>query len=176
MAEMSESSLTASFAQASRRRPLVVFFLDLDDVLITHRAAHGIGPGVGHMNTIDPVAMGMFNRLAEKAECQKETDVRVVLISARRRDRGIRQFLKRNGLAVRFHHHWRTDRDGPSRGHEVERWLKQHPHVSDYLIFDDGPDFLPEQLPRHIRPQPYNGLTFENFLQARKYLGLKATD
>lgn len=169
-ATLSVTSPAIAFNNGRRRKkPLVIFFLDLDDVLITHRAAHGIGPGAGLFTTIDPVAMGMFNRLAEKVEKQHNADVRVVLISAKRDKRGIRQYLQKNGLTVKFHHHYKTGRGGQLRGNEVDRWLIAHPYVRDYQIFDDASDFLRKQKSRHVRCQLYNGMTYQNYVQCRDY-------
>ncbi len=174
MAKAPVASPAKSFTQTARlQRPLFVFFLDLDDVLITRRAEHALGAGKAHANTIDPVAMALFNRLAQKAEEEKGYDVRVVLTSARRFDRGIRQFLQRNGLKARFHRNWRTGRGGPLRGDEVQSWLKAHPKASGYLIFDDREDFLPEQEKHLVHCQLDNGLSWQNYDYARRFMGLK---
>lgn len=114
--------------------------------------------------------MGLFNRLARLAKA------RVVLCSAKRFDRGIRQHLIRNGLAVPFHRDWRTRALGQRRGHEVQDWLDRHPRHAAYLIFDDGADFLSHQRPFHIQPQAYDGMSWQNYQQARDLLGFKPGD
>ncbi len=174
MAETEKSSPTKAFKRTRQpKKPLIVFFLDLDDVLITHRASHGIGPGTGLFNTIDPVAMGLFNRLAEKVEKKTGAEVRVVLISAKRNKSSIKQMLRRNGLKPKFHRDWRTDFNGPHRSFEVDRWLAAHPQVKDYQIFDDISDFGPHHKERHVCCPGYDGLSWENFQQVKRYFGIK---
>ena len=49
------------------------------------------------------------------------------------------------------------------RGNEVRHWLKENaPDGSRYVIFDDLPDFLPEQQGHLITLNPYVGLSAED--------------
>lgn len=36
------------------------------------------------------------------------------------------------------------------RGHEIEDWLDNHPEVTNYVILDDGEDFLLNQIKNHF--------------------------
>jgi hypothetical protein len=161
-----------AFKKTSTRQqdPIRVIFLDLDGVLITHRAARALVDDGGFFEDIfDPIAVALFNRLASPP------DVRVVLTSARRYDRGIRQLLKRNNVQAKWHASWRTapTRGGKKskRGWLVREWLdRRGNNVQSYVILDDSRDFLPSQKPRHVVAPLYDGLTYQNYLDARKIL------
>lgn len=160
-------------ATARRKKPIRVILLDLDGVLITHRASHGLVKNFngGLLRRLDPVAVGLFNKLAAPA------DVETVLISSLRFDRGIRQRLKREGVETKWNSDWRTKRlpHKRKRGWEVREWLKRHPEVIAYVILEDGSDFLPSQKPRLVRSPCYDGLTFQNYLDARRILATPLT-
>lgn len=142
-----------------------VIFLDLDDVLITHRASHAVGKGGGINGVYDSVAMGLLNQIIMR------TNAVVVLCTAHRDKPSIRDTLKRNGFKGKFHRHFQTDRGPGLRGDQVQRWLDGHPEVTSYLILDDGSDFLPSQAARHVRPPMHDGINFQNYRDALKILG-----
>lgn len=144
--------------------------LDLDGVLLTR--AKEADDRLAKNSRVNPLAMALFNQLARRAEAEKSVTVRAVLTSARRYDRGIRQLLQKGGLEVKFHHHWRTARDGGSRGQLVQDWLKAHPQVRDYLIFDDFDDFLPSQKRRLVKCREDGGLKRRNYKRACHLLGM----
>jgi hypothetical protein len=63
---------------------------------------------------------------------------------------------------------WRTrdlydqvPNDRPLRGIEIAEWLLRHPEIQDYVILDDDPDILSDQLPRFVRTDFKSGLTQE---------------
>ncbi len=152
------------------RKPVrPVIFLDLDNVLITHRACFAAGE-TANMDTIfDPIAMGLLNRIIEA------TGAEIVLCTAHRDKPSIRDTLKRNGLKGDFHQHFMTDLGPGPRGEQVQRWLDAHPEVTNYVILDDlEQGFLPSQKPHHVRPPKRDGLSFQNFLDALKVLGAPA--
>lgn len=53
------------------------------------------------------------------------------------------------------------------KGNEVKQWLENNaPDGCRYVIFDDVPDFLPEQRPYHICTDPRVGITMEDAVKA----------
>lgn len=57
------------------------------------------------------------------------------------------------------------------KGNEVKQWLsKNAPEGCAYVIFDDVPDFLPEQEEHLIRVNPIIGITMEDAINAIKLL------
>lgn len=53
------------------------------------------------------------------------------------------------------------------KGNEVKQWLEKNaPEGCRYVIFDDVPDFLPEQRPYHICTDPRVGITMEDAVKA----------
>ena len=53
------------------------------------------------------------------------------------------------------------------KGNDVKQWLEENaPQGCRYVIFDDVPDFLPEQMPYHICTDPRIGLTPADALKA----------
>ena len=49
------------------------------------------------------------------------------------------------------------------RGDEIAAWLTAHPKVKEWAIVDDDSDMLPEQLPRFVKTDGNEGLSFANF-------------
>lgn len=148
---------------------LPVIFLDLDNVLITHRACFAAGDTTDMNRIFDPVAIGLLNRITDT------TRAKLVLCTAHRDKPSIRDTLRRNGVTGAFHQHFMTDLGPGPRGGQVQRWLDQHPEVKNYVILDDLEDaFLPSQAAHHVRPPKRDGLSFQNFLDALKILGAAA--
>lgn len=53
------------------------------------------------------------------------------------------------------------------KGNEVKQWLSNNaPEGCAYVIFDDVPDFLPEQEEHLIRVNPITGITMEDAMKA----------
>lgn len=53
------------------------------------------------------------------------------------------------------------------KGNEVKQWLSMNaPEGCSYVIFDDVPDFLPEQEEHLIRVNPITGITMEDAVKA----------
>ena len=60
------------------------------------------------------------------------------------------------------------------KGNDVKQWLEENaPQGCRYVIFDDVPDFLPEQMPYHICTDPRIGITPADALKAIAILGGK---
>lgn len=57
------------------------------------------------------------------------------------------------------------------KGNDVKQWLEENtPDGCRYVIFDDIPDFLPEQSPNFICTDPRVGLTVEDAVRAIRLL------
>lgn len=57
------------------------------------------------------------------------------------------------------------------KGNEVKQWLEENaPEGCQYVILDDVPDFLPEQVPYHICTDPRVGITMEDAVKAIEIL------
>ncbi len=144
-------------------------FLDMDGVLCTVRAHIGQGER-GMMRALDREAMGLLNVLAEVPG----TPVLYVLSSTWRMiyDRpGMESNLRQFGWRGEFHGDWCTiqDRTG-HRGVEVADWLLRHPEVTDWVAIDDDSDFLPDQKSRLALTHAYDGLRWQDFLDACRIL------
>lgn len=77
------------------------------------------------------------------------TNAKIVLCSAWRKYRGYCNYLKYKGnvkfidvtpdLCCNIHSRF-------TRGDEIKSWLDKHDNVTSYVIIDDDPDFLEEQM------------------------------
>lgn len=57
------------------------------------------------------------------------------------------------------------------KGYEIKQWLEENDEEEcKYVIFDDVPDFLPEQEPNLIRTDPRVGITKKNAIEAIRIL------
>lgn len=131
-----------------------VLFLDMDGVIASPRA-YMVREHVGDrdLRWIDPVAMGLLNRLV------KEHPVKIVVSSVWRGDPEFREMFKRAGFKGEFHDDWRTRTDrglGGFRGDDVNEWLARHPEVTHHIILDDESDFHHGQ--PLIKCDMYNGM------------------
>lgn len=127
--------------------------------------------------TVDPIAVGLINKLTKHAEAQ------IVLISTHRKNfrdhdkylmAQLQKYLTSLGLLgdkcidctpVLF----------VKRGEEIKLWLDQHPEVTHYVILDDDSDMLPEQLENFILVDSRFGLSADDFRRACAILGVPAS-
>ena len=158
-----------------------VIFLDLDGVLNSERsflAAAPIDPMEPSYHeyltqrTIDPVAVGLLNRLA------LQLDARIVISSTHRKhfERSadplaeMQAYFGQLGVdAARII--GATPSLHKERGHEIQHWLDRQPWVTDYVILDDSTDMLLSQLDHFVRVDGLVGLTAANYYQASSILG-----
>ena len=64
-----------------------------------------------------------------------------------------------------------TDHMGNDRGDEIQRWLDAHKdEVDSYVIFDDDPDILDEQLFNFVQTDGFEGLTSREIKLAKLIL------
>ena len=132
------------------------------------------------LETLDPVAVGLVNRLTREANAQ------IVLSTSHRAmflDGGIlyggkqhmfmlRLYFKAMGIEGQIYDI--TPRLNVTRGAEVKKWLDDHRQlVTHYVILDDGRDFHSSQ--PLIWCDPHIGFSHANYFAASKELGLANT-
>lgn len=145
-----------------------IMMIDLDGPFCTSRARDGLG------SPFDPVAGGMLARLCAT------TGARIVIVSDRRRDDGLRDDLARIGLADHlFDHpdHWRTGHDPQGiRGNEVDAWHDANPG-HDYALIDDvQAGYAARHLTRLVHTDAHAGLSMADMGRLRRLMGLGAQD
>lgn len=145
-------------------RPPFIVMLDLDGPVCTGRAHHGTG------DWFDPVAGGMLARFC------RDAGARIVIISARRRDDGLRGALHRIGLAVHLFEdpdHWRTGHDPQGiRGNEVDAWHGANPGHAYAIVDDERGGYAPRHLARLVHTGLHAGLQMRDVMLLRRYAGI----
>jgi len=98
----------------------------------------------------DPDCVKRLNKILD------ETGVRLVISSSWRIDRELKKYFKTIGIPTDFDitpSLAREDENGmyiwPSRGEEIEVFLKTH-SCDQYVILDDDMDFTPDQIDNHF--------------------------
>ena len=141
-----------------------VLFLDIDGVLNSTRtctATGGYPHELEHRGGFDWIAIRLLQRLCDSS------GVQIVLSSAWRLHHDFKDVAKAFDLPI-------IDRTpslcGP-RGKEIQHWLDAHPDVEVYAIVDDDADMLPEQMPRFVKTDGREGLTWANFVRLCEVLG-----
>jgi hypothetical protein len=132
------------------------------------------------IETIDPVAVALINRLVQK------TSANVVLSSSHRSIfndqhefnspehlRILRAYIR--SLGFNFDIHGITPRMFEERGKDVATYLEEyeaaHGPIGNYVILDDGRDFKPHQ--HLIWCDPKVGFSAANYYDAMKQLGFE---
>lgn len=139
-----------------------VIFLDVDGVLNMH--------GSGGLYTLNKARL----RLLE--EIVKETGAQIVVSSTWRNSAAHMKKLS-NALGYRgMKIIGITDRLGISkngeryyRGHEIQKYLDDHPEVEQFVILDDDSDMLDSQLRHFVQTDGMIGLT-ETLAYRAKYI------
>jgi hypothetical protein len=133
-----------------------VLFLDIDGVLNSTKTCVAFGGypmELEHIRAFDGAAIKLIQRLCDSA------GVQIVLSSAWRLHYPYEKVGEALGLPI-------IDRTpsflGP-RGLEINAWLADHPDVELFAIVDDGADMLPDQMPRFVRTNGHEGLTWGDF-------------
>lgn len=103
--------------------------------------------------------------------CQK-WGFSIVVTSTWRMDDNWRECLINGGLREGIEIVDKTDdlamtHKRQTRGHEIKKWLEEHPEVEHFIIIDDIDDFLPEQKPFFIETTPVVGFNMNDFIKAR---------
>jgi hypothetical protein len=163
-----------------------ILFLDIDGPLTSARTHIALEPHKMICRAFDPVSVGMIKRIC------REFNVLVVVSSTwrhldNRKTRkqvlgedcsdplgnfDLRQHLRDSGLTVNFHEDWKTpaSRLFSTRGMQVRDWLEDHPEVTNYICLDDDIDFADDMIERLVKCDSYNGMSYQNYLEARKLL------
>lgn len=146
-----------------------IIFLDIDGVLNCTRSVVVNKT----FDILDPIAVKLINKLCE--ECA----AKIVISSTWRKLHSIVslitilevQGLNKNHLFEEFGLENMTTPVSASgnRGSEIGMWLEKIPDVN-YVIVDDDTDMLDFQMSRFVHVHGHNGLSYENFYQARKIL------
>lgn len=149
---------------------MTVVFLDIDGVLCTERSCEAWRQR-GLMQVLDPVGVGLLNFLL------KDSGAKLVLSSTWRlaHDQGSMTAILQNAglIDIPWHQNWKTPDRGASRGQEIEFWMEQHGRPDVYLILDDDRDMLDHQLPFFVRTNMQDGISYRDFLMAKKILGVE---
>lgn len=141
-----------------------VLFLDMDGVLTCGRVHAAYGEK-GLWSRPDPVGIQFLNRLWEATGCL------VVVSSTWRKRMGRCEFeavVRGAGWTGEFHTDWATPDTSGRRGDEIREWLSRNPTTAVWIALDDDRDY-DEGMPL-VLTDPYNGLSYQGFRQARALL------
>lgn len=146
-----------------------VIFLDIDGVLVTSRSHVAFG-GIGALKrAFDPVGVGLVKKLCEEADAK-------IVICSQWRSMGwtaLAAAMLWNGLPIDlFHNDPFTPKLALGRRPEIALWLDLHPPVDKYVIIDDGMQGVTDVQPDVVMPPFDDGIRYEDYLKARKLLGL----
>lgn len=129
-----------------------VIFLDVDGVLNMH--------GSGGLYTLNKKRLRLLEKIV------KETDAQIVVSSTWRYHSDHLKKLSRTLMYRGIKIIGVTERLGISktgeryyRGHEIQKYLDEHPEVEQYVILDDDGDMLDSQLRNFVQTDGMIGLT-----------------
>ena len=160
-----------------------IIFLDIDGVLCTTRAhiAQGEKKKEWHMTALDREGVGLLNAI----HGYDPDNTRYVLSSTWRKQYSkeyMENHLKDFGWTGQFHDDWKTNeiprrmlQPQGFRGAEVADWLERNEH-SAYVIFDDGKDFLPNQMGNFVNTDHDYGISLGDYEKAMQILHGKKSD
>lgn len=158
-----------------------IIFLDIDGVLCTGRSHLAMCNPGDPMRALDPVGVRLIDRACTEA------GAKIVVASTwgHVMGRPIQDLLVTNGFTWKnFFKDSAAPGDRPSfitspvmrglsgggnRGEEIADWLEAHPEVTRYAIIDDMP-VNEEQRPYHIKTNPANGFSTEDYHSLRHLL------
>jgi hypothetical protein len=145
-----------------------VLFLDIDGVLNSAKTCCAFGGypfTMDHIGAFDQAAIRLIQRLCDQG-------VQVVLSSSWRNDKDWETYGPGLGLPIID----RTPSSMGPRGSEIKQWLDAHPEVEQYAIVDDDRDMLAEQLPRFVKTNGEEGLTFADYRKLCELFGMNPWD
>lgn len=140
-----------------------VLFLDIDGVLNSDTFYLNRPKEIKHLpyplSEFDPACVARLNRILD------ETKARLVVSSSWRHDTFINRVLERAGIKTKV---WDITPYGMGkpRGHEIKKFLSEHPNIENYVILDDVANMLPEQQSHFVQTKYYYGLTDEDMEKA----------
>lgn len=141
-----------------------ILFLDIDGVLNSAKTCCAFGGypmELAHIAAFDQAAIRLVQRLCDSA------GVQIVLSSAWRISHPFAEVGSALGLPIID----RTPSSAGPRGREIQAWLDAHPEVEQYAIVDDDSDMLGEQMPRFVKTNGEEGLTFSDFRKLCELFG-----
>lgn len=111
------------------------------------------------LSEFDPACVARLNRILA------ETKARLVVSSSWRHDAFIDRVLDKAGIKPKM---WDITPYGMGkpRGHEIKKFLSEHPNIENYVILDDVANMLPEQQSHFVQTKYYYGLTDEDMEKA----------
>lgn len=124
-----------------------ILFLDVDGVLNKISDADVINEGF-YLQRLNRKLIDKFLKIVD------DTDCRVILSSTWRKRKEDIAFLLKCDIPI----NGITDSSGPTRGHEIQRWLDKN-EVFSYAIVDDDSDMLDSQRKNFFQTDPEYGLT-----------------
>jgi len=151
-----------------------VIFLDIDGVLNSHRTVESryrlptpidADGDVRMAAKLDPIAIGLVNRLAVMA------DAKIVICSAWRIGStldGLKTLLGNAGL-ISERIIGMTDTNLGLRGEQIARYLDKFSDIENYVWLDDDGDCLPGQ--NLIQTKHEDGLAWRDYVAACKVFG-----
>jgi hypothetical protein len=161
---------------------MLVVFLDIDGVLNSrdffNKDDESWKPVIPYTseNRIDPFAVKLLDDFIQ------EVGAEVVLSSSWRilyTLEEMNKILTAHGFSKKLldktpRIHWdeslgKGPRCENERGNEIDHWLKNHPEVTKFIIFDDDSDMRPHQ-DKHVKTTWLHGLLPEHIKKARKVL------
>lgn len=140
-----------------------LIFLDIDGPLNNARTLKAFP---GQYNKIyDQVGVGLLNDLVE------DSGAKVVLSSSKRKGAHYApciEALKNSGAKFEIYAITGSDPEGV-RGREIKAYMEGL-DVSHYCIIDDDSDMLLEQMPHFVQVHFNDGITYKNYMDARRIL------
>ncbi len=131
-----------------------VIFLDVDGVLNHHK----LDWSIAQIFTLCPDAIARFNAAF--------SDTYVVLSSTWRKFSDHRNHLRKHHIRFRDC----TPTLNGIRGLEIKYWRDTVGHIGPYAILDDDSDFMPDQLPYHVKTSMNHGLLDEHVQRVKELL------
>ena len=173
-----------------------IIFLDIDGVFVTHRSFIGSKDKVSGMRSeFDPIAMEMVRKLCVNSPAKIVISSVWRKISILETGTGSKNMLFNQFVEAGLSEHifmpaWRTvdlwsmmkienidpfgpvDPTHPTRGDEIDRWLKFNgENVKNYCIIDDDYDFSENQKKNHFVHTDMNeGFLYCHYLKAKEIL------
>lgn len=129
-----------------------VLFLDIDGVLNNDIYKDQNLPYP--LSEFDPACVRCVNKIIEETGCE------VVLSSDWRFTPEVNTILRKAGLAKDLYGAT-PYLLGVARGYEIQRYLNEHPEISNYAILDDIDQMLYVQRPHFAKTDCYFGITVE---------------
>lgn len=141
-----------------------IVFLDYDGVV--NSLMFGEKKSEPYFNFPDDGKVNNYQAVKWLEKLCNEFNAKIVVTSTWRKEENYKECLYNGGLSKNIEIIGKTDDKGNRRIAEINRWLSSHPEVENYVILDD--DFIEENNEHWIRTQTYIGMTYNDYIEARK--------